>query len=286
MATKENSKMTKMTLENPMKPERPSRSNRRSRIRIAGTVSLLLGLILFVPGASAGDDAAQILKAMSDYVGSQKTISLTFDSDVEVVTPEVEKIQFASSGKMLLSRPDKLRVTRTGGYADVEIVFDGKTISALGKNINSFTQMDAAGSIDQLVGKLRDMNILSAPGADFLGTHVFEDLMSGVIDAKHIGLGVIDGVECEHLAFRNRDIDWQIWIDVGARPIPRKYVITIKGIGAAPQYTLRIKDWKTDTPAAADAFAFTPPPGANKVALEALINFDEVPHGTVAGANK
>jgi len=223
---------------------------------------------------------------MSDYLANQKTISLTFDSDVEVITPEVEKIQFASSGKMLLSRPDKLRLRRTGGYADVEIVFDGKTISALGKNINSFTQMEAAGSIDQLVGKLRDMNILSAPGADFLGTHVFEDLMSGVIDAKHIGLGVIDGVECEHLAFRNRDIDWQIWIDVGARPIPRKYVITSKGIGAAPQYTLRIKDWKTDTPAAADAFAFTPPPGANKVALEALINFDEVPHGIVAGANK
>jgi len=278
--------MTKMTLENPMKPERPSRSNRRSRIRIAGTVSLLLGLILFVPGASAGDDAAQILKAMSDYVGSQKTISLTFDSDVEVVTPEVEKIQFASSGKMLLSRPDKLRVTRTGGYADVEIVFDGKTISALGKNINAFTQMEAAGSIDQLIGKLRDMNIVSAPGADFLGTHVFEDLMDGVVVAKHIGLGVIDGVECEHLAFRTRDVDWQIWIEAGSRPIPRKYVITSKAVGAAPQYTLRIKDWKTDAPAAADAYAFTPPQGAKKVELNELVNFDEVPQGIVAGAKK
>lgn len=278
--------MTKMTLENPMKPERPSRPNRRSRIRIAGAVSLLLGLILFVPGASAGDDAAQILKAMSDYVGSQKTISLTFDSDVEVVTPEVEKIQFASSGKMLLSRPDKLRVTRTGGYADVEIVFDGKTISALGKNINAFTQMEAAGSIDQLIGKLRDMNIVSAPGADFLGTHVFEDLMDGVVVAKHIGLGVIDGVECEHLAFRTRDVDWQIWIEAGSRPIPRKYVITSKAVGAAPQYTLRIKDWKTDAPAAADAYAFTPPQGAKKVELNELVNFDEVPQGIVAGAKK
>jgi hypothetical protein len=187
---------------------------------------------------------------------------------------------------MLLSRPDKLRVSRTGGYADVDIVFDGKTITALGKNINAFTQMEAGGSIDQLIGKLRDLNILSAPGADFLGTHVFEDLMDGVISAKHIGLGVIDGVECEHLAFRNRDVDWQIWIEVGARPIPRKYVITSKGVGAAPQYTLRIKDWKTDAPIAADVFALTPPAGASKVALEALENFDEVPHGIVAGGKK
>jgi hypothetical protein len=279
--------MTKVTLENHAKAATPPRSvYRRPHIWIAGALGMLFCSTSIASSASAADDAPQILKAMSDYMASQKTISLTFDSDIEVVTPEVEKIQFASSGKMLLARPDKLRVSRTGGYADVDIVFDGKTITALGKNINAFTQMEAGGSIDQLIGKLRDLNILSAPGADFLGTHVFEDLMDGVISAKHIGLGVIDGVECEHLAFRNRDVDWQIWIEVGARPIPRKYVITSKGVGAAPQYTLRIKDWKTDPPIAADAFAFTPPAGASKVALEALENFDEVPHGIVAGGKK
>jgi hypothetical protein len=130
------------------------------------------------------------------------------------------------------------------------------------------------------------MNVISAPGADFLGSRVFDELMDGVISAKHIGLGVIDGIECEHLAFRSTDVDWQIWIETGARPIPRKYVITSKGVGAAPQYTLRIKDWKTDALAGADAFAFVPPSGASKVALDALVNFDEIPHGVVAGAKK
>src|SRR6266446_3252205 len=228
--------MTTVTLESTMKPKLRSRLSGRSHIWIIFAVGMLLNSPLFSPTASAGDDAAQILKAMSDYLASQKTISLTFDSDVEVITPEVEKIQFASSGKMLLSRPDKLRVSRTGGYADGEIVFDGKTISALGKNINSFTQMDAAGSIDQLIGKLRGMNVLSAPGADFLGSRVFDELMDGVISARHIGLGVLDGIEWQHLAFRTIDVDWQIWVETGARPIPRKYVITSKGVGAAPQY--------------------------------------------------
>jgi hypothetical protein len=269
-----------------MKSELQPKWSRRLRDWTMGAAGIMLTSALFVPHAYAADDATQILKAMADYVQNQKTIALTFDSDVEVITPEVEKIQFASSGKMLLSRPDKLRVTRTGGYADVEIVFDGKTISALGKNINAFTQMEAAGSIDQLIGKLRDMNIVSAPGADFLGTHVFEDLMDGVIYSKHVGLGVIDGVECEHLAFRGRDVDWQIWIEAGSRPIPRKYVITSKAVGAAPQYTLRIKDWKTDAPVGVEAFAFTPPPGANKVPLDALVNFDEIPQGVVAGGKK
>jgi len=254
--------------------------------RIVSAGVLVAATVSWMPGAQAADDAVQILKSMSDYVASQKNISLTYDSDVEVITPEVEKIQFTSSGKVLLSRPDKVRASRTGGYADFEIVFDGKTVSALGKNVNAYTQIEAAGSIDQLVTKLRSMNLLTAPGADLLGSHVFDDLMADVISAKHVGLGVIDGVECEHLAFRDLDIDWQIWIEAGARPIPRKYVITSKGIGAAPQYTLRIKEWKTDAPISADAFTFTPPQGAKKVVLEELGSIDEVPQGVVTGAKK
>jgi Predicted periplasmic protein (DUF2092) len=62
---------------------------------------------------------------MTDYLSNQKTLSASFDSDIEVITPELQKIRFASSGQIKLSRPDKLRVRRTGGYADVELVYDG-----------------------------------------------------------------------------------------------------------------------------------------------------------------
>ena len=34
--------------------------------------------------------------------------------------------------------PDKLRATRTGGFASVEMVSDGKTLSLLGKNANVY----------------------------------------------------------------------------------------------------------------------------------------------------
>ena len=103
-------------------------------------------------------------------------------------------------------------------------------------------------------------------------------MMADVIEAEVIGKGVIDGVECDHLAFRDVDTDWQIWIESGARPIPRKYVITSKEVAGAPQYTLRIKEWKTDV--AADAFVFKPDPSATKIAESELSDIDEVPQGT------
>jgi hypothetical protein len=106
---------------------------------------------------------------------------------------------------------------------------------------------------------------------------VYDALTSDVIKGVYIGRGVIDGVECEHLAFRGQDTDWQIWVEVGDRPIPRKYVITSKAMASAPQYTLVIRDWKTDEQPSANAFVFTPPKDAKKVEVAALPNIDEVP---------
>jgi hypothetical protein len=218
---------------------------------------------------------------MSDYVASQKNISIAYDSDIEVITGDLQKIQFTSSGQLQLSRPDKVHATRTGGYTDVEFFFDGKTFTFYGKDLNAFAQSQSADSIDQLLNRLRVEYFVEAPGADLLISNVYDKLIEDVIDAKHIGLGVIDGVECEHLAFRNLDVDWQVWIEVGARPIPRKYVITSKGVTGGPQYTLRIKDWKADAVIAADVFTFKPPAGAKKVEFTELANVDEVPAGVI-----
>jgi hypothetical protein len=238
------------------------------------------------PSQAQDNSATRILKTMSDFIAKQKTISITFDADIEVITPELQKIQFTNSGTVLMSRPDKLRATRTGGYSHVELVFDGKTATILNQDANVYTRVDASGSIDQLIARLRADHSVTAPGADLLLSNVYDDLMEDVIDAKHIGIGVIDGVECEHLAFRTPEVDWQIWIQAGANPIPRKYVITSKSVAAAPQYTLRIKEWKTDAQVSADSFAFTPPQGTKQVAAGDFPRADEVPDGTVMGGLK
>ena len=41
-------------------------------------------------------------------------------------------------------------------------------------------------------------------------------------------LSKVQGQLCHHLAFRQEDIDWQIWIENGPTPLPRKFLITDK----------------------------------------------------------
>jgi hypothetical protein len=257
-------------------------------VLFAMLASVLVATLAAVPARAQtqASDAKSVLKAMSDYVSSQKTIELTFDSDIEVITPQLEKIQFTNSGEALLSRPDKLRAHRVGGYADVSLYFDGKTASVFGKHINGYAQFDAPGSVDQLIEALRAGHGIALPGADLLLSNSYDVLVAGVKEDKHIGRGVIDGRECEHLAFRNFDTDWQLWVEVGDKPISRKMVITSKTLNSAPQYTLRVKSWKTGVQPAPDAFAFVPPAGAKKLSPDALIDLDELPQGAQEGGKQ
>lgn len=268
-----------------------TRLGRRNRTRSRGRslVSLLLGAGAFAlaPGAAAqGGDAKAMLKAMSAYVSGQETIELTLDSDIEVITPALEKIQFTSSGEVLLSRPDKLRAHRTSGHNDVTMTFDGKTVSIVSKSLEGYAQFETPGTLDRLIEVLRAGYGVALPAADLLKTNSYELLVAGVLEAKHIGRGVVGGVLCEHLAFRNVDTDWQLWVEAGEKPIPRKMVITSKTMNSAPQYTVVVKSWKTGVTPAPGAFAFVPAPNAKKLDPNALVDLDELPQGAPTGATR
>ena len=75
-------------------------------------------------------------------------------------------------------------------------------------------------------------------------------------DIKDLGSGVIGGVECDHLAFRGEDVDWQIWIAQGEQPYPCRYTITTTNVTGWPEYTVDVRNWKTGAEEAADDFAF------------------------------
>ncbi|MCL6740613.1 DUF2092 domain-containing protein [Sphingomonas sp. RB56-2] len=238
---------------------------------------------------ASSQNARALLKAMSDYLAAQKVISLSYDSVFEVVSEDHQKLQLATSGTVLLSRPDKIHTTRKSGFSDTEMIFDGKTLTILGKGQNAYVQAEAPGTVDTLVDQLRDKFHRQLPGADLLMANVYDALMTDVTDVKDLGSGVIGGQECDHLAFRAKDTDWQIWIAQGASPYPCRYVITSKGVDQAPQFTMTIRDWKAGATAGQADFSFTPPAGSTKMDvkdLEKLKDTSDLPENYRIGAAK
>jgi len=108
-------------------------------------------------------------------------------------------------------------------------------------------------------------------------SNVYGELMADVTDVKDLGSGVIDGVECDYLAFRSELVDWQIWIAQGANPYPCRYVITSNDIPHSPQYSIQIRDWKTGSAVASDDFVFKNSTKAKKVDVKDLKGMSDMP---------
>jgi len=72
-----------------MRPATFLRTKTRATLGAATAAVILLA----ATSAARADDSANILKSMTDYLGTQKSLSASFDSDIEIITPELQKIQ-------------------------------------------------------------------------------------------------------------------------------------------------------------------------------------------------
>jgi hypothetical protein len=243
-----------------------------------GATALVLLMTAVAPDASA--DAAQgksLFKAMSDYLVKQPKMSFDLDSSLEIVTTDGQKLALTSSGSLTMVRPDKVRMVRHGGFADAEFFFNGKTLGLLRRDQNLYSKVEMPGSIEQMAATLRDKYERPLPAADLLSGNVFETMMADVTDVKDLGSGFIRGIECDHIAFRTDEVDWQIWIARGDRPYPVRVIFTSKKVAGSPQYQLDVSNFKTGTQVASASFDLVPPPGAKQVQPSELRSFDELP---------
>ena len=234
--------------------------------------SLATALCVGATAVARADEAnaKKLLKGMSDYMAAQKSLSFDFDASFEVVTRDDQKLSLLSSGSVVLNRPDKIRFTRSGGFADIEMLFDGKTLTLIGKNTNIYAQTEAPGTIDQLINDLQEKFRRPLPAADLLLSNAYDELSSDVTDVKDLGSGVVGGVECDYLAFRKQDVDFQIWIAQGDKPYPCRFSITSPAVRGTPQYSIQIRDWNTGGAVAATDFSFKNTSNAQKLDVKEI----------------
>ena len=211
-------------------------------------------------------EAARILKSMTDFLGSSTSFSASYDSDHEIVDRSGQKLEFSASGKIELERPGKFHAVREGTLTSAEIFLDGGTVTVYDKTANAYAQMAVPdGSIDGAIDEIRMETGIDISGADLLYSNAYEGLTSDVDSGRVVGSAYVEGRETQHLAFRAKDVDWQIWIEDGDKPVPLKYVITSKWVTGAPQFTIVLSDWNVGQKMDPATFVFSPPDGSIKL---------------------
>ena len=215
------------------------------------------------PGVEAQAD--RILREMSEYLSSVKQFTLHADIVSDRVVSSGETIEFGGTAEVAVHRPNRLRVEYRGQERQSRVVFDGRTLTLHKQDVNLYAQVKMASDIDGALDRMFEEFGFSVPVADLVYKDPYSTLTGGVETGYRVGLREIDGVPCHHLVFTQENIDWQIWIEDGPRPLPRKLLINYKSEPGSPRYAARLSDWDLQ-PRLSDAyFRFHPPAGASEI---------------------
>jgi hypothetical protein len=209
--------------------------------------------------------ADRLLKEVGAYIGSAKAFIFRADISFDHVLPSGQKLQFSAVEEIVLERPGRLYVEWNGDLGDRRFWYDGKSVTLWDPATPFYASAAAPPEIDAMLDQIVPKLDFAPPLADFLYRDPYQTVRGNIQYGFDLGQNEVNGRNCRTLAFVEKDVDWQIWIENGPRPTPCKLVITYKTRPAQPQFAAVFKDW--DFAPRIDAAVFTPelPPGLEKI---------------------
>lgn len=216
-------------------------------------------------GQVVSPEAQAVLDRMTSYLRGLQTFSIDTTASRDEVVALGYKLQHNERSTLVVQRPGKLRADITGDIRNRTIVYNDAVLTMYSPDDAAYVQTGAPATLAELIGTLLDAGV-EMPGIDVLyqsmaGT-ITQDVRGGIL----VGETMIDGIATDHLAFRQPNVDWQLWVEQGARPLPRKILITTRYEVGDPQYEA-VLHWNLKPRITASTFAFVAPKGATEIPL-------------------
>jgi hypothetical protein len=227
--------------------------------------------------------ANELVRVMSDRLARATAFTLEAEEVYDEVPEHSPRVQLTSTRKVAVRRPDRLAGETAGDAVHRSFWYDGKTLSALDREQNVWTSGSVPPTIDEALDWAFETTGTVIPLADFVYADPYARLMESVQRGVYLGIHEAAGVPCHHLSFEQATIDWQLWIDAGAEPLPRKLVITYKTEDEVPQYAVTIRKWSLNAEVPEALFRFEPPEGSRRVEVPAFTRPEAESEGAAVG---
>jgi hypothetical protein len=234
--------------------------------RTWATLLLVLGL-WGIAATAQGEESGPIdpraverLQRMSAVLAQSRTLSLKAESLYDQVELSGVKIKRAVTQEIVLRRPDSLyfRSSRDDGKVR-EGHYDGKALTIVPEGGGAYARIDAAGGTDAMLDLIQSDYQVNVPVADLLYGDLYGRVKNYLLSGVYLGPRTVGGEVLDQLSFETTGADWQLWLEQGDRPLPRRLVVTFVNAPGEPEYLTVIKEWTLDQDPDAGLFRFDPP---------------------------
>jgi hypothetical protein len=193
-----------------------------------------------------GPRTDKLLRAMGEYLKTAKQFSFHAEITFDDMLPSGQKIQYSASNDIAVHRPDRVYAESQRDQGNMRFWYDGKNITLQNDGIGVYAKAPVPAVIDAAMDHLMEKYGFSPPLVDFIYQDPYNTLIENVEFGFYVGLHNVAGIRCHHLAFVQKNIDWQIWIEDGKQMVPRKLTITYKNEPESPQFTAVLSEWDLD----------------------------------------
>jgi hypothetical protein len=211
--------------------------------------------------------AIDMLSTMGNYLRSLSQFEVTADTATEAVLDSGQNVTFLHHTVLKLRRPNRFRADVTGAGRDRGIVYDGRHFTIFNLGDGYYSTNPAPPTINGLVQELNTTYNIETPLADLFYWGLGKDDQLALTSAQFIGLERVDSRRCNHYAYRQYGVDWQLWLENGPHPLPCRMQITDTTQTSRPTHEVTYH-WDLHVSLPDSTFAFAPSPGSHEITLK------------------
>ena len=209
------------------------------------------------------------LRRMGAYLRTLQSFEIQTNTTIDIVMEDDgQKLQFDGADLYRVRRPNAFFIEQRTDRRHRQYIYDGSTFTVYSPRMHYYAQVAAPGTIAETINLAEERYNVFLPLTDLFFWGTPEDESENITSAQRIGFARIGDVETDHYAFQQGDIDWQVWIQRGDRPLPLKMVLTSRNIEGDPQFSSMLR-WNLSPRFAATAFRFTPNAEARRIQIAA-----------------
>jgi len=214
--------------------------------------------------SAINSDAIAALNGMGNYLRTLKAFQVEAVTTRDDVLDDGQLIQFDTHVNLLARMPDRLRVEVTSSRQHRLYFYDGTNFTLFAERVNYYATVPAPPTVGKLADALNDKYGIELPLEDLFYWGGPQSKVGEITGAIVVGPAEVGGVTCQQYAFRQPGLNWQIWIQQGEFPLPRKLVLSTLTDEARPQYS-SVLQWNLAPSFNEAAFQFEPPTDAQKI---------------------